>query len=97
MSSNVYQEYVKSRESSDFIHMVKEFLHAELRRYPLYSTEVGGMLRREFGISGKEYKDLKRKIMSQLVKGCDDCLKENDGVVYYVNQEQHDRYHNELL
>ena len=81
-----------------------QYILGEIREVsPLGSREVGGILRREFGISGSRNRGIRREIISQLkrvfyaVKGCDDCLEEDDDViVYYTDFGQYEIFHNEL-
>ena len=100
---DIFPTYVSSRDS--LIQYAIQYVIAEIKdTSPLSSIETGGILRREFGISGSKYRGMKREIISELqkicytVKGCDDCLEwDDDVIVYYIDQGQYEMLHNELL
>lgn len=101
----VFQRYVDSIGSPTFMHNALQYILAEVRGdSPLNSRDIGGILKREFGISDREYRRGKRELMSALqeiccfVKGCNDPLEaDSDAHVYYADQGQYEIYHNELF
>ena len=64
---------------------------------------MGGILRNEFGITGKQHRNIKRSIMSDVenvcyvVRGNGDCLECEDIKVFYRDKKQFDIFHNELF
>jgi len=100
---DIFPTHISSRES--LIQYATQYVIAEIRDIsPLTSIETGGILRREFGITGNKYRGVKREIISELqkicyaVKGCDDCLEEDyDVIVYYTDRGQYEIFHNELF
>jgi len=88
----VFPKYVKD------VKVVIRYVLVEIAVSPVSSIEIGGILRREFGIGGKDYWDVKREIMLELRRICyvdeDFYLERNGAANFYINKEQYDRYRN---
>lgn len=81
----------------EYVGTVINYILAEMKRSPLDSREIGGILRRDFGISGRENWGVKREIMSALQNICYIVKGPDDVPVYYASQEQYNRYRNQLM
>lgn len=58
---------------------------------PLDSREVGGILRREFGISGKDTKYAKRSVFGILSDACR-TKREGDLIIYFKDESDLKKY-----
>ena len=76
-------KYIKTMEA--LIEYSVKYVLAEIEENPrLSSREIGGILRREFGISGCEYIDTKKEVFSKINQECN--VVETGGENFYYRK-----------